>query len=124
MKSNIIEVLRKKIRQIVILELAKYNFQRKGYKIVKHTINSTDDTEVWKNYWEKKHPSHHFPSEPHICPSCLEFKHEFVGGHIVFDGITYIAPVCDICNKKYKYSKADKHPFYIKSLDMVRAPED
>lgn len=84
---------------------------------------STDDTEIWKNYWAKHRPSHHFPSEPHKCPSCLKICNDFVGGHVISEGHKYIIPVCRKCNSTYKEAKANKHFFYVKSEDMVRLDE-
>ena len=105
-------------------ELAKIGFERKGYAIAQHAVDSTDDSETWKDYWEENHPSHHFPSEPHICPSCLLTRNKFVGGHIISDGETYIIPVCKKCNDSYKNSKANDHFFYVRQEDMIRVPED
>lgn len=114
----------RRILQIEIqFELAKSGIQREGFAIANHKVGSTDDTVNWKEYWEKKHPSHHFPSEPHICPSCLIERKEFVGGHIISEGETYIYPVCKHCNSTYKKTKAESHFFYVKKEDMVHAPE-
>ena len=118
----------KQIRTIVNIEvqfeLAKLGFPRDGFSIVHHKDGSTDDSEIWKDYWEEHHPSHHFPSDPHICPSCLIERNKFVGGHVVSNGETYIVPVCKHCNDEFKGVKAEKHYFYLKTDDMVRAPED
>lgn len=104
--------------------LAKIGCYIEGYKIAKHMKESTDDTDIWKDYWEEHHPSHHFPSEPHICPSCLTLKDDFVGGHLIIDDKTFIVPVCRSCNSTYKGEKADGHFFYVREQDMVRAPEN
>lgn len=118
------EQLRKIVEVEISLALAKAKFPIDGFSIVKHAVDSIDDSQNWSEYWEKNHESHHFPSEPHICPSCLLLKNDFVGGNVVCNGVTYILPVCETCNKEYKYSKAEEHPFYAKNGDMVRAPED
>ena len=112
------------IKAMYKFELAKNGIKRSGYVIVKHAVNSTDNSHIWKDYWEENHPSHHFPEEAHICPSCLIKRDNFVGGHVTCDSGEYIIPVCSVCNKKYKYTKANDHLFYVKESDMVRAPEN
>lgn len=102
---------------------AKIGVQKHGYKIARHKKHTSDDIN-WSKYWEENHPSHHFPSDPHVCPSCLTKETDFVGGHVIVNGETYILPVCRKCNSRYKYSKADKHAFYIKMEETVRAPKD
>lgn len=112
--------LRDFIKRVVVFVLAKIGTERSGYSIVRHKKDSTDDSHVWKEYWEEHHESHHFPSEPHICPSCLLLKDDFVGGHVVCDNETFIIPVCRECNSEYKGDKADEHPFYVATGDMVK----
>lgn len=116
--------LQKIIEVKVQFELAKAGVVRDGYVIAQHAIGSTDDSKNWMDYWEKNHPSHRFPSEPHICPSCLLKRKKFIGGHIVSNDKTFILPVCKECNDTYKNNKANNHFFYVKQEDMVRAPED
>lgn len=116
--------LRKIIDRNVQFELAKIGVKRDGYVIAQHAVGSTDNSEIWKDYWEKQHSSHHFPSAPHICPSCLLKRNKFIGGHITSDEKTYIIPVCKKCNDTYKNNEADSHFFYVKQEDMVRVPED
>lgn len=103
---------------------ARLGLEKEGYVIAQHAVGSTDDSEIWKDYWEKNHYSHHFPSEPHICPSCQLPKEEFVGSHIVSQDEIFIAPICKECNDIYKNGKAEDHFFYIKQEDIVRAPKD
>ena len=67
---------------------ARWGFSRKGYKIARHKIGTTDSSKNWKEYWEERHPSHHFPSEPHECPSCLFERDDFVGGHVIIEDAT------------------------------------
>lgn len=117
------EQLKELLEREVCLAMAQIGFPREGYSIVKHAVNSTDDSDVWKNYWEEHHDSHHFPSEPHVCPSCLIERDDFVGGHVVYEGELYIVPVCKNCNSEYKGQKAGEHSFYVKTSDMVPAPE-
>ncbi len=116
--------LRDIIKRKVLFTLAGKGFNISGFSIVRHMKDSTDDSEIWKDYWEERHPSHHFPSEPHKCPSCLLKKDDFIGGHVICEGQTYIIPVCKGCNSEFKGDKADKHPFYVKTEDMVRVLED
>ena len=111
------------IKHMVVFELAKMGIEMPDYSIVHHKKDSTDDSQVWKEYWEKNHNSHHFPSEPHICPSCLLKKDDFVGGHVVCDSETFIIPVCRECNSEYKGDNADNHPFYVNTEDMVKVIE-
>ena len=121
-------ITEKQLQKIIAIkvqfELAKAGVERNGFVIAQHAVGSTDNSETWKDYWEEKHPSHHFPSEPHICPSCLLKRKKFIGGHIISNNKTYIVPVCKKCNDTYKNDKADKHFFYVRQEDMVCAPED
>ena len=123
-----ITITEEQLRDIVVREvmftLAKLNIPCSGYSIAKHKVDSTDNSKNWSQYWESNHAYHHFPSDANICPSCLLHKTDFVGGHITCSNDTYIIPVCDGCNKEYKCSKADEHPFYVKTEDMVRVLED
>lgn len=111
-------------------ECARNGVHRDGYDIAKHEKNTSDNivpdgcNGKWENYWEKQHPSHHFPSEPHICPSCLCRKKKFVGAHVLVNSESFIYPLCKKCNDTYKGKDADSHFFYITSEDKVRAPED
>ena len=118
------EQLKQVIETEIQFVLAKLGFPRDGFSIAHHKDGSTDDTEIWKNYWEEQHPSHHFPSEPHICPSCLVKRNIFVGAHVIVGEDSFIIPTCKHCNDKFKGDKADNHYFYVKTEDMVRAPED
>lgn len=115
--DEVVEIMRQ-------FELAKNGIKKDGYTIVKHAVDSTDNSRIWKDYWEENHPSRHFPSEAHICPSCLTKRDNFVGGHVICNSGVYIIPVCSECNKKYKNTKANNHSFYVKETDMVRAPEN
>lgn len=118
----------KQLRKIIAIEvqfvLAKMGVRRDGYAIAQHAVDSTNDEQIWKEYWKDNHPSHNFPSPPHICPSCLLSGDTFIGGHIVSEGEIYIVPICKKCNDTYKNDKAKDHFFYVKLGDMVRAPED
>lgn len=118
------------IYRIILFVLAKLGVQREGYVIAYHQKNSTStpptnsNCNSWAEYWEQLHTSHHFPYEPHICPSCLRERNEFIGGHLQIGQEYYIHPMCKHCNDTYKFSKADAHPFYVKMEDTVRAPKD
>ena len=124
MNDSDLNVIKDIVEKAVVFAFAKYGFPRPNLCIAHHKSPSPDDTEIWKDYWEEHHPSHHFPSEPHICPSCLMIQDDFVGGHLVIEDQTFIVPVCRVCNSTYKGEKADGHFFYVREQDMVRAPED
>ena len=123
-ESDLIKIIQNEVNRQLIFHKAEIGIPQQGYSIVRHMRDSTDDSEIWKEYWEENHPSHHFPSEPHECPSCLSLKKDFVGGHVVSENDTHIIPVCRECNSTYKGDKADNHFFYVKSEDMVRVPQN
>lgn len=112
--------LQRLIARMVEFALASFGVPKRSHQIAYHKTNSTDNTEVWKDFWAENHSSHHFPSEPHICPSCLLQKNDFVGGHVVINGKTCIVPVCRECNSKYKGDEADEHAFYVRNEDVLR----
>lgn len=110
-------------------QLAELNIQIDDMTIVKHVdgsteINQIDGTSSPSDYWNK-----HFsePIEPSdmICTSCMKKAKDFVVGHVENKEQTqkWLYPVCDTCNKKFKYTKSD-HLFYahkekLKKLDIT-----
>ena len=116
----------REIKKRVIFEMARMGYPRKGFSIAHHQRNTSGEKSPngdWESYWEENHYSHHFPLEPHKCPSCLEHQSTFVGSHILVSEKAYIAPICKHCNDTYKGGKADEHYFYVRTKDMVRVPE-
>ena len=123
--DQVIDQAFNQVKDIVMTYIRAYEgVPKDGYKIARHKIGSTDNSKNWAKYWEEHHPSHHFPSEPHECPSCLLKKDDFVGGHVIIENKTYILPVCRECNSTYKNSNAHNHAFYVKMEEVVCAPED
>lgn len=126
MNKQDLERLKALVDRLVVFALAKFRIPLKGRKIAHHKSPSTDDSQNWKEFWEENQPNRKFYFKGKTCPSCLLKKKEndFVGGHVVIEGKTYIIPVCDRCNKEFKGKKSAQHFFYVSELDMVRAPED
>ena len=122
--SQDITITKRQFINIILFIRANLGVPRPGFEIAHHKTNTSYDSINWSKYWEEHHPSHHFPSKPHTCPSCLKEQDDFVGGHVIVNNKTYILPVCRKCNSEYKNSKAERHAFYIKMEETVRAPED
>ena len=47
--DEVVEIMRQ-------FELAKNGIKKNGYTIVKHAVDSTDNSRIWNDYWEQTHP--------------------------------------------------------------------
>ena len=77
----------------------------------------------WIEYWENVSLGKKIPE---VCPSCgclMSSKGGAVGGHILYEnnqnGLVYITPVCDHCNKQYKGKNRTEHVFEVDESMLV-----
>lgn len=96
---------------------------------VKHAKSTTDNSEVWFDYWLEHVKEDISKYQSWHCECCdLDVPiNEMVGAHVVkadnSDDTVYIYPTCDTCNKTYKESKADDKEFSVPITELIPLPD-
>ena len=96
-------------------------------KIVIHDTNTACENapngNSWIDYWREKVNL----DIPSICPCCGQEIEEVVGAHVINlialagkETPQFITPTCKVCNDKYKYSQATKHPFRVEDSMLLK----